>query len=198
MGVMAAAADAGHDVWPAGVWPREERSLTVADLERTPDDGCRYELDDGVLVVSPAPTNLHQLALTRLTIVVGIACPPEFVVLSGPGVTISEIQHRIPDVAVVRTAWFEPGYSTRPPVLAVEVASPRTRVYDRNRKKDVYEKFGIASYWIVVPDRDRPELTAFELRDGRYEQVAQVGGDEEFEAVRPFPVSVVPSRLVTP
>ena len=199
MTVLDVGSDVGPDgVWPDDVWPREERLLTVADLERTPDDGCRYELDDGVLVVSPAPTNLHQLAIGNLTIVLGVACPPEFVVLPGSGVSISEIQHRIPDLVVVRKRWFEPGYSTRPPMLTVEVASPRTRAYDCNSKKDVYEKFGIASYWIVVPDSGRPVLTAFELRDGRYEQVAQVAGDEVFETARPFPVSIVPSRLVTP
>jgi len=38
----------------------------------------------------------------------------------------------------------------------VEVASHRTRLYDRNRKKDVYEGFGIPAYWIVEPDPDRP------------------------------------------
>ncbi len=199
MTVLDVGSDVGPDgVWPDGVWPREERPLTVADLERTPDDGCRYELDDGVLVVSPAPTDLHQLAVTRLSVILTVACPPEFVVLSGPGVSISEFQYRIPDLVVMRREWFGREDQVRPLVLAVEVASPRTRVYDRNRKKDVYEKFGIASYWIVAPDKDRPALTAFELRDGRYEEVAQVAGDEVFETVRPFPVSVVPSRLVTP
>jgi hypothetical protein len=32
----------------------EHRPLTVADLDLLPDDGRKYELDDGVLVVSPA------------------------------------------------------------------------------------------------------------------------------------------------
>ena len=54
----------------------------------------------------------------------------------------------------------------------VEVVSPRTRLYDRNRKKDVYEGFGIPAYWIVEPDLDHPELTVFELRSGTYEQIA--------------------------
>jgi hypothetical protein len=42
-----------------------DRPLTVADLDLTPDDGCRYELDDGVLVVSPAPVTIHQRVLHR-------------------------------------------------------------------------------------------------------------------------------------
>lgn len=61
-----------------------------------------------------------------------------------------------------------------PPELVVEVASPRTRLYDMNRKKDVYQSFGIPAYWIVEPDRDRPELTVFELRSGAYEQTAHI------------------------
>jgi Uma2 family endonuclease len=84
-------------------------------------------------------------------------------------------------------------FQVRPPVLAVEVASPRTRLYDRNRKKDVYEQFGIVSYWIVDPDPAKPQLTVFELRDGRYQQVT---GEEAFRAGRPFPVTVTPSALV--
>jgi Uma2 family endonuclease len=83
------------------------------------------------------------------------------------------------------------------PELVVEVASPRTRLYDRNRKKDVYQGFGIPAYWIVEPDRDRPELTVVELRSGAYEQAAHVLGSEEYRAVAPFPVTIVPSELVT-
>ena len=48
----------------------------------------------------------------------------------------------------------------------------------------------------VEPDRDKPELIAFELRDGQYQEVARVGGDEAFRAALPFPVTVTPSELV--
>ena len=78
----------------------------------------------------------------------------------------------------------------------VEVQSPSTAVFDLNTKKAVYERFGIPSYWIVVPDPGAPELIAFELAEGRYEQVAHVTGDETFRAGRPFPAAVVPARLV--
>ena len=46
----------------------------------------------------------------------------------------------------------------------------------------MYEQFGIVSYWIVDPDPAKPQLTVFELRDGRYQQVAQVAGEETFRA----------------
>jgi Uma2 family endonuclease len=79
----------------------------------------------------------------------------------------------------------------------VEVASPRTRLYDRSRKKDIYQSFGIPAYWIVEPSLDRPELTVFELRSGSYEQTAHVTGAEEYRAALPFPVTIAPSQLVT-
>ena len=47
-------------------WPPANGPMTVADLDRTPDDGRRYELVDGVLVVSPAPLIPHQVVLHEL------------------------------------------------------------------------------------------------------------------------------------
>jgi Uma2 family endonuclease len=178
-------------------WSGQDRMLTVEDMENMPDDEFRYELDDGVLIVSPAPSTLHQLAVTRLVVILSAKCPAEFVVLAGVGVNITRFQHRVPDVAVVHADSLDTVFQETPPELAVEVASPRTRLYDRNRKKDVYQGFGIPAYWIVEPDRDRPGLTVLELRSGVYEQTAHVTGDEEYHAVHPFPVTVVPSLLVT-
>jgi Uma2 family endonuclease len=178
------------------VWSGQDRALTVEDMENMPDDEFRYELDDGVLIVSPAPSYLHQRVVLRLAQVLDAVCPPEFEVFIGVGVNINRYQHRVPDLAVVRADALDTVFVERPPVLAVEVASPRTRLYDRNRKEDVYEKFGVVSYWIVDPDPGRPELTVFELRDGTYQQAARVAGDEAFRAGRPFPVTVTPSALV--
>ena len=186
------------EAWP-DVWPHEDRPFTVADLERMPDDGNRYELDEGMLIVSPAPFNPHQFVATKLIFMLMLACPPEFIVLSGPGINLSEFQHRVPDLAVVRAEGFVMDYvfETRPPLLAVEVASESTKRYDRTRKKAVYAEFGIPSYWIITPDPERPDITAFELTDGQYKQVAYAVGDQQFTAVRPFPVSFTPAALVS-
>jgi Uma2 family endonuclease len=176
----------------------DDRPLAVEDLDLLPDDGNKYELDDGVLVVSPAPAINHQIVLARVYQALVRQCPPEFLVLLGPGVEMSEFQYRIPDIAVVRldSVGFEDKTVTRPPFLAIEIASPSTAIYDRNRKKDVYAGFGIASYWIVTPSLDKPTVTALELRRGRYSEVANVTGDGVFRATRPFPVEVVPAALV--
>src|SRR5580704_1580995 len=86
------------------VWSGQDRALTAADMENMPDDEFRYELDDGVLIVSPAPSTLHQLTVARLTVLLSAACPDGLVVLPGVGVNISKFQHRVPDVAVVGAA----------------------------------------------------------------------------------------------
>ncbi len=102
----------------------------------------------------------------------------------------------IPDLVVARFEDVGGVRLTAPPLLAVEVRSPSTALVDSNVKKAVYERFGIASYWIVVPGPDAPGLIVLELSDGRYEQVAHVTGDKAFDAKRPFPVEVIPARLI--
>ena len=48
-------------------WPDFGSAFTVAELDRMPDDGHRYELLDGALVVSPRPTTVHQFVAMRLS-----------------------------------------------------------------------------------------------------------------------------------
>jgi len=66
----------------------------------------------------------------------------------------------------------------------------------QTRRAEVYRQFGVASYWIVTPDRASPAITAFELARGHYREAAQASGDEMFLAVRPFPVSFTPASLL--
>ncbi len=48
-----------------------ERPYTVEDLTNTPDDGRRYEVIGGELVVSPAPSTKHQRVSFRLSRILG-------------------------------------------------------------------------------------------------------------------------------
>jgi Uma2 family endonuclease len=180
----------------AEAWPAAGQPFTVAELDRMPDDGRRYELVDGVLVVSPRPTQIHQVASLRIASALERATPPGLQVVPEPAVMISANTEFDPDVVVVRLAKISDAKVTTPPLLVVEVRSPKTALVDLNAKKAAYERFGVDSYWIVVPDVGQPELIVFELREGRYEQVARVVGAEPFRAERPFPVEVVPARLV--
>ena len=178
------------------IWADQDRMFTVEDMADMPDDEFRYELDDGMLIVSPAPALPHQIAVMRLAVTLNVACPKGLLVVPGPGMNINKFQHRVPDIVVIREESVTPMFLEDPPALAVEVASPRTRVYDRGRKRDVYEGFGIRSYWIIDVGQDQPSLTVLELRRGKYTEAARVVGNERFNAVRPFPVTIVPAELL--
>jgi Uma2 family endonuclease len=175
-----------------------DRPLTVRDLEwiweRLPD-GYRLELDEGVLVVYGAPADRHQLCSGNLYFSLRLACPPEYLVIPAAGVAMSQAQFRIPDLKVIKAGTYGPKYSTVPPELVVEIASPSTSRYDQTRKKQVYAEFGIPDYWIVNPDADKPEITAYRLERRHYAQVACVRGADRFTAARPFPVSFTPAEL---
>jgi Uma2 family endonuclease len=160
-----------------------------------PDDGRRYELIDGMLIVSPAPGTRHQKIAYRLYGVLEPACPPEFEVMGAPyAVHHGESIELQPDVLVGRFEDFTDKDLPKPPVLAVEVLSPSTALNDLNTKKAAYERLGVESYWVIDPNQAR--LTVFELRDGSYAETASVTGGEAFDATRPFPVRIVPIDLL--
>ena len=182
----------------ADAWPATGRAFTVDDLDRMPRDGHRYELLDGVLIVSPRPSWAHQEVAGELLVMLRQRCPADLRAFAEPAVQLAAHTEFDPDIVVVRRARLGDARAkiTTPPLLVMEVRSPSTALIDLTRKKSAYARFGVESYWIVVPDPDRPELIAFELRHGRYKQVARVTGDQSFRAERPFAVELVPSRLV--
>jgi Uma2 family endonuclease len=180
----------------AQAWPPAGRPFTVADLDRMPDDGRRYELLDGVLLVSPRPANAHQWVAATLREILQHACPAGLVALPEPAMQVSGDTELDPDIVVVRDSALAAAKITEPPLLVVEVQSPSTALIDRNSKKAAYERSGVPSYWLVVPDPGEPSLTAFELVGGHYELAAAVNGGETFAAERPFQVEVRPSALV--
>jgi len=171
------------------------RPFTVADLETMPDDGRRYELIDGVLIVSPAPVPHHQIAVTNLLIALHEQAPDQLRVLPAPlDVVLADDTSVEPDVLVARKSDFGPKNLPGAPLLAVEVLSPSSRRIDRMLKFSRYAEAGIASYWIVDPDERR--LLAFELVGSDYQEVADVRGNEEWTAQLPFPVTIRPADLV--
>jgi Uma2 family endonuclease len=161
-----------------------------------PDDGRRYELMDGVLVVSPRPGNPHQEVAAELLGLLRSRCPAGLRALPEPAVRIAPDTELDPDLVVIRREQINEPKCTEPPLLVVEIRSPSTALIDLNRKKAAYERFGVESYWVVVPDPAEPELVVFELNDGRYQEAANVRGEERFAAARPFKVEVVPAQLV--
>jgi Uma2 family endonuclease len=165
-------------------------------LDRLPDDGRRQELLDGTLMVSPVPDARHQLVLVKLMVALEKACPDTLHVLLGPlAVRPSADTELRPDLLVARHEDVGGERLAGAPVLVVEVLSPNTELIDRHTKKAAYQRMGVASYWIIDPLE--PRLIVFELDEaGDYSQVAEVKGEDVFQAERPFSVRIVPADLL--
>lgn len=170
------------------------RALTADDLELMPDDGHRYELIDGVLVVTPAPRPVHQLVSARLHLILHAVCPVGLQVLYAPlDVRLSTDSVLQPDLVVFRPADLTERNLPTAPVLAIEILSPSTRLFDLHVKKDRLARAGCAHYWVVDPDG--PSVLAWRLEGERYVEAARATGDEELVVELPFEVCLVPRAL---
>jgi Uma2 family endonuclease len=171
------------------------RPLTYADLESMPDDGHRYELVDGTLIVTPAPRPMHQRVVGNLHLSLRAGCPVDLEVFFAPVDVVLGISTVLqPDLLVARRSDLAERNLPAAPVLAVEVLSPSTRRIDLGTKRLAFEAAGVPSYWVVDPDE--PSVTVFELDGTTYREAVQVAGSETWEATRPFPVRVCPADLI--
>lgn len=130
---------------------------TVDDLEQFPDDGNRYELLDGVLLVTPGPRLAHQVVVSRLAALLTVALQtPGYAHVVSPGaVVLLPLTQLEPDI-LLYPARFPPT-GTWADIsehwLAVEVLSRSSRVYDREFKRDAYLDLGVQEVWLVDIDR---------------------------------------------
>lgn len=76
----------------------------------------------------------------------------------------------------------------------MEILSPSTRHIDLGLKRSRYEAAGCPSYWVIDPAT--PSISAWELTDGKYELVGEAEGDEALRLSAPYPVELVPARLL--
>lgn len=160
-----------------------------------PDDGHRYELLDGVLIVSPAPSRVHQRAVLQMCLLLEDARPDGLELLMAPfDVVLSSDTVMQPDVLVAPRAAFTDRDLPEAPLLAIEVLSPSTRGLDLLLKKDRLQRAGCQHYWVVDPLA--PSITGWMLEDGAYRQVVSAEGDETIEISEPFELRVTPSQLV--
>ena len=155
------------------------REWTADDLQELPDDGNRYEVIDGELFVSPAPSLNHQEAVGLLYRHLADYLARHRIghaFFSPADVTFSPRRAVQPDVFVV------PLVNGRRPeafrevqrlLVAAEVLSASTARTDRVDKRALFRDERVDQYWIVdldartfersTPDEPRPEILAERL-----------------------------------
>ena len=153
-------------------------------------EGPRYELIDGVVVVSPSPIVAHQRLSGSLYVTLRAACPSALEVFAAPlDVRLADDTVVQPDLVVVRAEDAVEDHLTGVPLLVVGLLSDATRGHDLLLKRARYEAAGVPSYWIIEPQTR--EFAVIELVEGRYEQVhAGVLGRPPVTVSRPFPVTL--------
>lgn len=127
-----------------------DTGLTFEDLEAMPDDGRRYELIGGAIVMTPAPEVGHQRVSRRLQSPLEAAWPEMEVFAAPIDLDLPGGQRVQPDLVVV-----ERGRTGKrldlPVALVVEITSPGSSVNDRATKLHTYADADIDHYWIIDP-----------------------------------------------
>lgn len=154
--------------------PAAAHPWTADEVRALPDDGNRYELISGALVVTPAPRGIHQVAVFELSwrIRAWLERTHAGHILGSPAdLSLGEDEVLQPDLFVYRTAsgthlrdWGD----ITALALVIEVLSPSTARYDRQLKRRRYQRARVPEYWIVDldsrlverwrPDDERPEI----------------------------------------
>jgi Uma2 family endonuclease len=164
-------------------------SWTYDDYAELPDDGQRYEIVNGVLLMAPAPSPDHQSITLRLSHYLFV-----HVELAGLGrVFAAPIDVELgpknvfqPDITVLLNMHLDKVAAKKiigVPDLVIEVASRGTATYDRVSKYDIYARAGIAEYWIVKPTNRTIEVLI--LENGEYYSPGIFRGEQ-----------LLPSRIV--
>jgi Uma2 family endonuclease len=153
--------------------------FTYEDLQKMPDDGRRYELIGGVIVVSPSPNQAHQELAWRLSVEIqavvrannlGRAYFAPFDVRISPHDVVQ------PDLLFVsrdRLGIMRDNYVDGAPDLVVEILSPSTRTRDEGEKLALYAAAGVREYWLVDP-QDKT-FRALALDADRYQLITAEG-----------------------
>jgi len=167
---------------------------TTADLHALPDDGRRWELIDGSLIVSPSATIDHNTIARWIAQILEDSAPEGFVVGTDQSATIDDHNEPRPDVIVAPADYLQQSpFPIEGAQLVVEVISPTSVLRDTETKRALYARAGVPAYWIVVPDADKPTISLAELvldEQTRQYAFATHYTTDVFETRTPWPVRI--------
>jgi Uma2 family endonuclease len=139
--------------------PSRTRPWTRADLARLPDDGNRYEVLDGQLLVTPQASLPHQrVAVEFVMVLERYVRPQNAASVVGPGAVPFGDNELQPDVQVIPGPRRAGTWDDCPaPILVVEVLSRSTRGRDFGIKLAAYlDRVRVQTVWVV--DHNKREV----------------------------------------
>lgn len=159
------------------VMPDTARRYTVDEVLQFPDDGNRYELVHGELLVTPSPAQPHQLVLGELHVALQHYLRPlahVARVFFAPGDIIWSAEEYVqPDLFVVPADEVTGNWrDCQTLLLAVEVVSPSSARADRVKKRRLYQERAVGTYWVV--DADARLVEVWHPEDQRPEVVTDL------------------------
>jgi Uma2 family endonuclease len=164
--------------------PQGKIVLTYDDYRLLPADRNRYEILDGELSVTPAPTTRHQMVLGNLHRILAnhilanqlgrLFIAPTDLILASTTVVQPDLAFLANDRLHLITERAIEG----PPTLIIEILSPTTSSTDRLTKGQLYARYQVLHYWLVDPNQRI--LEAYELARDHYNLVASVQNAEVF------------------
>jgi Uma2 family endonuclease len=143
-------------------------SITWHNVLTMPEDGNRYEAIGGELHVTPPPKSIHQWILMNLVdeLLRLLVHPGHGRLFVAPiGVELPDtgegVQPDIVFVATERLHLVTEDWIRGAPDLVIEILSPSTARRDRTVKRHLYERHGVAQYWIVEPEAKQAVVWRF-------------------------------------
>lgn len=170
-----------------------ETGWTLEMVRALPDDGNRYEVLDGTLLVSPAPSRRHQRAVAELLQIIA-----PYTKHNGIGETLASPA----DIELSPTRLVQPDLFVVPAelktelwkdvtrlLLVIEVLSPSTARWDRIDKRGAYQDKFIPDYWVV--DLDTRVFERWHPSDRQPEVVSDVVEWQPMNSAPPLRVDLI-------
>ena len=173
--------------------------LSYKEYEALPADGRRYEIHEGELSVTPAPSPQHQMISRNLFRILDAHVKAKGIgeVLYAPlDVILSDTSIVQPDIVYLDRTRLG-GISHRgvegPPTLAVEIISPSTTLIDRSTKHQLYARHAVPFFWLVDPEARMVE--AFVLGSEGYTLAIRASGPDPVSPPPFSDLALVPASL---
>ncbi|MFD3595068.1 Uma2 family endonuclease [Nocardia sp. NPDC058640] len=168
--------------------------ISIVEFDALPcDNSHRYEIENGLLLVSQRPTSRVSRAINRLLIQLDSQLPEEWEAFAGIEAELTgKSPRRVPDVVVAPVDIDDqPRIRSDQIALAVEIAtSGESAVRDYSIKAGEYAANRIAHYWVIdLIDTESVGLTIYTLDDtGEYRITPRATGT--VHVPEPFPLTI--------